>query len=159
MSTRFANLTVMVAVLALSGCEAMNAALFPPKAQPTPASSDQPSAPQAQTANVAPDLRPGQKPRTPQRRIDAKSSLIGKSQGDVRTLLGLPSTTENASPATIWRYTTQTCSLEVLFYIDLGTNTLRALDYNAKVADAAANDDATSQCLSAIQSTNRVSTR
>jgi hypothetical protein len=128
MPTRYANLTVLDAVLALGGCEAMNAALFAPNAELPAAPDDHVPSNQAQTANVAPDLRPGQKPPAPQRRIDARSSLIGKSQGDVRTLLGQPSTTENASPATIWRYTTQTCSLEVLFYIDLGTNTLRALD-------------------------------
>jgi len=160
MRTRFPNLTVAtVAVVALSGCESMNAALFPHKTEPTPAPIERPAevnaAPQSSTA---PDLRPGVKPPSPPRRIDPKS-LVGKNQGDVRDMLGPPTTTQNAAPATIWRYTAQACSLEVFFYMDLGTNTLRALTYDAKPTEAGSNDEASSQCLGTIQSTNRVTTR
>jgi hypothetical protein len=160
MRTRFPNLTVAtVAVLALSGCEAMNAALYTHKTESAPAPVEYP----AQT-NAAPvstptaDLRPGVKPPSPLPKVDPKS-LVGKNQGDVRDILGPPTMTQNAAPATIWRYSTQTCSFDVFFYMDLGTNTLRALTYDAKPTDAGSNDEIASQCLGAIQSTNRVTTR
>lgn len=156
MRTRFPNLTVAtVAVVALSGCESMNAALFPSKTEPAPAPVMASAVPHASTT---PDVRPGVKPPLPPRRIDPKS-LVGKNQGDVRDILGPPTTTQNAAPATIWRYTAQACSLDVFFYMDLGTNTLRALTYDAKPTEAGTNDEATSQCLGGIQSTNRVTTR
>ena len=160
MRTRFPNLTAAtVAVLALSGCEAMNAALFPQKTETVPAPVEHPAqtngAPNAMpTANV----RPGVKPPSPPRKVDPKS-LVGKNQGDVRDILGPPTTTQNAAPATIWRYTAQTCSLDVFFYMDLGTNTLRALTYDTNLTEAGTDDEITSQCLGAIQSTNRVTTR
>jgi hypothetical protein len=160
MRTRFPNLTVAtVAVVALSGCEAMNAALFPQRTESVPASVERP----AQT-NGTPNststsgVRPGVKPPSPPRKIDPKS-LVGKNQSDVRDILGPPTTTQNAAPATIWRYTAQTCSFDVFFYMDLGTNTLRALTYDTKLTEAGTNDEATSRCLGAIQSTNRVTTR
>jgi hypothetical protein len=160
MPTRFPNLTVAtVAVMALSGCEAMNAALFPQKAEPTPAPVERPAQTNATPNSMqGPDVRPGVKPPSPPRRIDPKS-LIGKNQGDVRDMLGPPTTTQNAAPATIWRYTAQTCSLDVFFYMDLGTNTLRALTYDTKRTEAGTNDETSSQCLGTIQSTNRVTTR
>ncbi len=160
MRTRFPNLTVAtVAVVALSGCESMNAALFPQTTDHTPAPVERPVQANASPVSAtAPDLRPGVKPSSPVRRIDPKS-LIGKNQGDVRDILGPPTTTQNAAPATIWRYTAQSCALDVFFYMDLGTNTLRALKYDAKPTEAGTNDETASQCLGAIQSTNRVTTR
>jgi len=157
MRTRFPKLTVVVAVVALSGCEAMNSTLFPEKSD---SAADQPAgqAPPAQTASIVPNLRPGVKPSPTPKRIDPKS-LVGKNQGDIRDLLGVPTTVQNAAPATIWRYTAQACSLDIFFYMDLGTNTLRALTYDTKLAENAANDDATSRCLGIIQTSNRVSTR
>ena len=160
MRTRFPKLTVVtVAVMALSGCETMNAALFPQKSDPAPAQAAGPAqANAAPTSSVAPDVRPGVKPPSPPRTIDPKS-LVGKNQGNIRALLGPPTTTQNAAPATIWRYTTQACSLDVFFYMDLGTNTLRALTYDTNLTEAGTNDEVTSRCLGSIQSTNRVSTR
>lgn len=160
MRTRFPNLTVAtVAVVALSGCESMNAALFPhkPEVAPAPVAAPVQANIASHTTNM-PDVRPGVKPPSPPRRIDPKS-LVGKNQSDVRDLLGPPTTTQNAAPATIWRYTAQNCSLDVFFYMDLGTNTLRALTYDSKLTETVTNDEVTSQCLGTIQSTNRVTTR
>jgi hypothetical protein len=160
MRTRFPNLTVAaVAVVALSGCETMNAALFPHNAEPVTLPVERPA--QANAAPhviTTPDVRPGVKPPSPPRRIDPKS-LVGKNQSDIRDLLGPPTTTQNAAPATIWRYSAQSCALDVFFYMDLGTNTLRALTYDSKHTEAGANDEAVSQCLGTTQSSNRVTTR
>ena len=159
MRTSIVNLTVMVAVMALSGCEAMNAAIFPKNSASEPKPVDHPEPTSAvQTASIDPDLRPGVKPQLSSRRVDPRT-LIGKNQGDVRDMLGAPADIKNAAPATIWRYSAQNCALEVFFYMDLGTNTLRALTYDAKVAEVAANDDVAAQCVGTIQSINRITSR
>ena len=156
MRTTFSYLTAAATVLALSGCEAVNTILFPPQNATVQPPTEMAARPAPTT--VTPDLRPGVKPPSPPPRIGPQS-LVGKTQAEVRTILGPPTTTENAAPATIWRYSTATCSLEVLFYMDLGINMLRSLEYKLKMPESATNDDAVSRCLGAIQSINRISTR
>jgi hypothetical protein len=86
-------------------------------------------------------------------------TIIGKSQGEAEAMLGQPSAIRNSPPATIWQYRTDTCVLDVFFYMDMGTNSLRALDYDARLPDAPATDEAAGRCMGLVQVTNRAGNR
>jgi hypothetical protein len=143
----------------LSGCEAMQGALFKP-APPIEAGKPGGEATQKpadrQTAAIEAPARPGVKPTRPINvpGVDPRT-LIGKNQAEAQDVLGPPNTVRNAPPATIWQYDTDGCTLDVFFYMDLGSNSLRALAYDAKLRDPAATEQAIAQCVGLVQVTNR----
>ena len=153
----------MAAVCVLGGC-----AVFQPPAK-THAHATQPAPSEAKAAPAQPgdqavasleasNPRPGVKPVPNVAPIDPRS-IIGKSQGEAAAMLGQPSAIQNSPPATIWQYRTDVCVLDVFFYMDMGTNSLRALDYDARLPDAAASDESIGRCMGLVQVTNRASSR
>jgi hypothetical protein len=156
----FLNPAVVAAVCVLSGCEAMQGALFKPAPPPTKAGTPAQEATRTgpadkQTAAVEPPARPGVKPTRPNvPGIDPKL-LIGKNQAEADSMLGAPNAILTAPPATIWQYKVDGCTLDVFFYMDMGSNSLRALAYDAKLAEPTASEAAIAQCVGLVQVTNR----
>jgi hypothetical protein len=155
----FLNPAVVAAVCVLSGCEAMEGALFKPAppievGKPAREATQKPA--DRQTAAIEAPARPGVKPVRPPSvpGVDPKT-LIGKNQTEAQDVLGPPNVVRNAPPATIWQYSTDGCTLDVFFYMDLGSNSLRALAYDAKLPEAAASEQAIAQCVGLVQVTNR----
>ena len=66
--------------------------------------------------------------------------LIGLDQPAATQLLGAAVERTEQPPATVWRYKTATCELDLFFYLDLRTGRMRTLHYTFKgdAADPAA---------------------
>ena len=155
----FLNPAVVAAVCVLSGCEAMQGVFKseqPPGQAGKPAKEATRTNPgDRQTAAFEPPARPGVKPSRPNvPGIDPKL-LIGKNQNEAEAVLGPPNAVQAAPPATIWQYKADGCTLEVFFYMDMGSNSLRALAYDAKLAEPPANEETIAQCVGLVQVTNR----
>ena len=63
--------------------------------------------------------------------IDPKR-LVGLTREQVTALIGPPRGVSDHPPATVWAKRTDGCSLDGIFYMDLGTRTFRALAYEVK---------------------------
>lgn len=99
--------------------------------------------------------RPGVKPTPEDATLDPKS-LLGKDEYETRDILGPPSVVRAAASATIWHYQAGNCSLDLFFYMDLGTRSLKTLDYEFKNLPPAADKPTNSACAEHIRKTNRV---
>ena len=62
-------------------------------------------------------------------------SLIGKSEGEVRALLGPPSSVEERAPGKTWHYREGRCSAEVQLYPDVQTRQFGTLAYEVRSDD------------------------
>ncbi len=71
------------------------------------------------------------------------SELIGLDQPAATHLFGTATEKSEAPPATVWRYRTATCELDLYFYLDLRSGRMRALHYAFKgdPADPAGRQD------------------
>jgi len=65
--------------------------------------------------------------------------LVGLDQPATTRLLGAPAERTEEPPATVWRYKTATCELDLFFYLDLRSGRMRTLHYAFKgeAADSA----------------------
>ncbi|HYM04168.1 MAG TPA: hypothetical protein VET85_14540 [Stellaceae bacterium] len=61
--------------------------------------------------------------------------LIGLDQPHTAALLGDPQQYAESPPATIWRYVSQDCEVDVYFYLDLKSQAMRALHYEVRSHD------------------------
>ena len=61
--------------------------------------------------------------------------LIGLDQPAATRLLGVATERTEEPPATVWRYKTATCELDLFFYLDLRSGRMRTLHYAFKGAD------------------------
>ena len=91
--------------------------------------------------------RPEEKPPPPPH-LPPPDSLVGLDQKDAVRLFGKATERKEEPPATVWRYKTDGCELDLYFYLDLKSGRMRALRYGF-AGDAT---DRTSQndCLRAI---------
>jgi hypothetical protein len=64
------------------------------------------------------------------------SKLIGLDQPAARQLFGAATEQSEAPPATVWRYRSASCELDLFFYLDLRSGKMRTLHYAFK-GDAA----------------------
>jgi hypothetical protein len=94
----------------------------PPKAAPKAAESS----PMAQTAASAPLTTP------------VIGQVIGMSQDDLRKTLGEPAERIDQGPGQAWIYRTPTCTVEILFFLDVTRNGYYALDRKLSVGDGPA---------------------
>ena len=90
----------------------------------------------SETASLPPPSAPEALPApapvpSPAKAIDPKR-LVGLTREQVTALIGPPRGVSDNPPATVWAYRTDGCSLDVMFYMDLGTRTFRALAYEVK---------------------------
>jgi hypothetical protein len=60
------------------------------------------------------------------------SQLIGLDQPAAKRLLGAATEQTEAPPATVWRYRSPICELELFFYLDLRSGKMRTLHYAFK---------------------------
>ncbi|HEV2303576.1 MAG TPA: hypothetical protein VGR91_18585, partial [Stellaceae bacterium] len=91
--------------------------------------------------------RPGEKPQPPPR-LPSPQNLVGLEERDAVRLFGAPGERSEASPATVWRYKTDNCELDLYFYLDLKSGRMRALRYT--FAGDAADQTSQQDCLRAI---------
>jgi hypothetical protein len=90
-------------------------------AKPEPAKAESP-----EEVSVA---APGEGPVAP------PVNLIGKSEGQVRALLGPPTSVEERAPGKTWHYRDGQCSAEVQLYPDVQTRQFGTLAYEVKSDD------------------------
>ena len=78
-------------------------------------------------AAVGPEATGPEAVTTPQ-----ASELIGLDEAAATRLLGQATERTEQSPATIWRYNTAACELDLYFYLDLRSGRMRTLHYAFK---------------------------
>jgi hypothetical protein len=120
------------ALLLLAACEAL-----PAFDQPVKGGAEEPRKDAPRTASLPPEAPSAPVPQSrPAERIDPKR-LVGLTREQVTALIGPPRDVSDSPPATVWTYRAEGCSLEVMFYMDLGTRTFRALAYEVQRNDPA----------------------
>src|SRR5262249_32985525 len=77
-------------------------------------------------------------------------SLAGKSEGELRVLLGAPTSEEDRPPGKRWRYRDGQCTLDVQLYPDVQTKQFGTLAYEVKSDDNT--DEGKRLCLAQLQS-------
>jgi hypothetical protein len=77
--------------------------------------------------SAAPSTSPGRQGQLP-----AQPELIGLDQSGATRLLGPATEKSDAPPATVWRYKTASCELDLFFYLDLRSGSMRTLHYAFK---------------------------
>lgn len=98
----------------------------PPRPAPAPVANDPPA------VAYAPPARAPVKPALTKNLEPAK--LMGLSYDDTEAAAGKPAETREEPPATVWRYQTEDCVIDVFFYMDLATKQFRAVAYDVKPA-------------------------
>jgi hypothetical protein len=160
--------TAAIGLLLLSGCEAArnmrddfarltSSQPTAQKAQPaksvasttrprtTPPASTSPDAPVAAPATVSDDP-----PARPASTGSPALSLAGKSETELRAMLGAPTSEEDRPPGKRWRYRDGQCTLDVQLYPDVQTKQFGTLAYEVKSDDNT--DEGKRVCLAQLQS-------
>jgi hypothetical protein len=139
--------------------------------------AEAPQAPPAEVAVTAPPSvapgppppRPPRKPAPPQATVPVPAAvpvvppppgpppaafdrLNGLDPVSTVAWLGEPRQRAEAPPATIWRYMSRDCELDVYFYLDLRTNQLRALHYELRSQDHDAAERPQQRCYEQLVS-------
>jgi hypothetical protein len=124
-----------------------------PRTAPAPAAkSTSPDSPQAAaeaTANPAAANTNANLPAPPPPTGPAVS-LAGKSENELRALLGSPTNEEDRPPGKRWRYRDGQCTLDVQLYPDVQTKQFGTLAYEVKSDDNT--DEGRRLCLAQFQS-------
>jgi hypothetical protein len=76
-------------------------------------------------------------------------NLTGKSESEVRALLGPPTTVEENAPGKTWRYRDGRCALDVQLYRDVTTRKFGTLAYEVSSDDNT--DEGKRRCLGQLQ--------
>jgi hypothetical protein len=77
-------------------------------------------------------------------------NLMGKSEGQVRALLGPPTSVEERAPGKTWHYRDGRCSVDVQLYPDVQTRQFGTLAYEVKSDDSS--DEGKRDCLARFKS-------
>jgi hypothetical protein len=90
-------------------------------------------------------------PRSAGPPLPQTSELIGLDQPTATRLFGPATERSEAPPATVWRYKSPTCELDLFFYLDLHSGRMRTLHYKFKGdgADTARRKDCLQSLLAA----------
>ena len=113
------------------------------------ATSDEPPARPAATATS------DQPPARPTATGGPALSLAGKSETELRAMLGAPSSEQDRPPGKLWRYRDGQCTLVVQLYPDVKTKQYDTLAYEVKSDDNT--DEGKRVCLAQLQSRARAS--
>jgi hypothetical protein len=103
---------------------------------------EEPKAELPQTAATAAPPAPPARP--------SAVSLVGKSEGQVRALLGPPTSVEERAPGKTWHYRDGRCSVDVQLYPDVQTRQFGTLAYEVKSDDNS--DEGRRDCLGRFRS-------
>jgi hypothetical protein len=158
--------TVGVGLLLLSGCDATRnmrddfARLTSPQAAPAQARKNTGAQPAARprntvstspTATEASATTPAEVSAPPARPSSGPAvALTGKSENELRALLGTPTSEEDRPPGKRWRYRDGQCTLDVQLYPDVQTKQFGTLAYEVKSDDNT--DEGKRLCLAQLQS-------
>lgn len=108
-------------------------------AKTTESKTDEPKAdPQAAASIPAPPV-----PAAP-------VTLVGKSEGQVRAMLGPPTSVEERAPGKTWHYRDGRCSVNVQLYPDVQTRQFGTLAYEVKTDDNS--DEGKRDCMARLRS-------
>jgi glucose/arabinose dehydrogenase len=144
---------VGVGLLLLSGCEAARTSSQPTSGQTKkPQPAPRPRAPASATLATSPASGEAAA-ETPSRRPPpdgAAVTLSGKSEAELRDMLGTPTSEEDRPPGKRWRYRDGQCTLDVQLYPDVQTKQFGTLAYEVKSDDNT--DEGKRLCLAQIQS-------
>lgn len=80
----------------------------------------------------------------------APVTLVGKSEGQVRALLGPPTSVEERAPGKTWHYRDGRCSVNVQLYPDVQTRQFGTLAYEVKSDDNS--DEGKRDCMARLRS-------
>ena len=96
--------------------------------------------------------RPGQASVSPTAPASAPANvnLVGKSEGQVRAMLGPPTSVEERAPGKTWHYRDGRCSVNVQLYPDVQTRQFGTLAYEVKSDDNS--DEGRRDCLARFRS-------
>ena len=108
------------------------------------ATSDEPPALPAATATS------DEPPARPAATGSPALSLVGKSETELRALLGAPTSEEDRPPGKLWRYRDGQCTLVVQLYPDVQTKQFGTLAYEVKSDDNT--DEGKRVCTAQLQS-------
>ena len=121
------------------------------------ATSDKPPAlPAATATSDEPPTRPAatatsdEPPTRPAATGSPALSLVGKSETELRAMLGAPTSEEDRPPGKRWRYRDGQCTLDVQLYPDVQTKQFGTLAYEVKSDDNT--DEGKRVCLAQLQS-------
>jgi len=122
-----------------------------PFASPKPPAA----APRAATATAKPAAsEPAVAAATPAKSASTTTAapvdLIGKSEGELRTLLGPPTSVEERAPGKTWHYREGQCTVDIQLYPDVQTRQFGTLAYEVKSDDNT--DEGKRGCLAQLQS-------
>jgi hypothetical protein len=87
---------------------------------------------------------------TPAPTRSAPLTLVGKSEGQVRAMLGPPTSVEERAPGKTWHYRDGRCSVDVQLYPDVQTRQFGTLAYEVRSDDNS--DEGKRDCLARLQS-------
>lgn len=82
----------------------------------------------------------------------ATINLVGKSESEVRALLGPPNSEEERAPGKTWHYRDGQCAVDVHLYPDVQTRQFGTLAYEVKSDDST--DEGKRNCLAHLRSRN-----
>jgi hypothetical protein len=117
--------------------------------------------PAAASPTKTADSKPGDPKADPQQEQAAASipapsvptapvTLVGKSEGQVRAMLGPPTSVEERAPGKTWHYRDGRCSVDVQLYPDVQTRQFGTLAYEVKSDDNS--DEGKRDCLARLRS-------
>ena len=158
--------TVGVGLLLLTGCEASrnmrDDLLRLSSSQPTAQKSQSaksvtstrprttPPASTTDAAAVAATATSDEPPARPAATSSPALSLVGKSETELRAMLGAPTSEEDRPPGKRWRYRDGQCTLVVQLYPDVQTKQFGTLAYEVKSDDNT--DEGKRVCTAQLQS-------
>jgi hypothetical protein len=157
--------TLVVGLFFLSGCELTQNAQrdFNRLVHGNVSTTSGPYAPAPQSSASRQTATPRTDAKTEAKPADAKAepqqaaatpappvNLVGKSEGQVRALLGPPTSVEERAPGKTWHYRDGRCSVDVQLYPDVQTRQFGTLAYEVKSDDNS--DEARRDCLARFRS-------
>lgn len=99
-----------------------------------------------------PFVPPPPRPKPPEMTLP---QLVGLSEEEVARLLGTADSLRAEPPATVWEYRSDTCALDLFFYMDMESQRFRALAYDVGTTDGVEGEPALSVCLKQIMDRRR----
>ncbi len=136
--------TLRMSLFLLSGCDVahnaqrdlarlVHADSFAAKPAPAPRAASAPAKPGPPMVEPPPDFSRNEPPR--EAAAPTTVSLIGKSESQVRALLGPPTSVEERAPGKAWHYRDGHCSATIQLYPDVQTRQFGTLAYEVKSDD------------------------
>lgn len=119
-----------------------------PEAKPKRPAAKRPTPAAAEAARAPGDTQTAAVPVPAPADLQAPK-VIGLTQQETVSLLGVPSAQWDRPPARVWHYQGPDCAVDVFFYLDLSRNEFSALRYTAAGADGASSPGQT--CLTRIR--------